>query len=95
MESNEIKVLSNAERQAKFKLNRAFRSLPLDVQRATRALGYKKLVTYILNTEKGTTLSAAGWKCLGECGGGSWNCKSRPRVDMHPTQMKIKFARTG
>ena len=34
MESNEIKVLSNAERQAKFKLNQAFRSLPLDVQRS-------------------------------------------------------------
>ena len=33
MESNETGVLSNAERQAKFKLNRAFRSLPLDVQR--------------------------------------------------------------
>ena len=61
--------------------------------RAVRALGYKKLVTYILNTEKGTTLSAAGWKCLGECGGGSWDCKLRPRVDMHPTQMKIKFAK--
>ena len=33
MESNETGVLSNAARQAKFKLNRAFRSLPLDVQR--------------------------------------------------------------
>ena len=59
--------------------------------RAVRALGYKKLITYVLNTENGTSLKAAGWKCLGECGGGSWNVKSRPRIDKHPTQMKIKW----
>lgn len=61
--------------------------------RAVKALGYKKLITYILDTEKGISLTAAGWKCLGECGGGSWDCKSRPRVDMHPQQKKIRFER--
>ena len=60
-------------------------------RRATFALGYKRLITYILNTEPGTSLKAAGWKCLGEAGGGSWNCKSRPRVDKHPTQVKLLF----
>ena len=59
--------------------------------RAARALGYKKLITYILDTEPGTSLKAAGWKCIGRCGGGTWNCKARPRVDNHPTQMKLKF----
>ena len=59
--------------------------------RAARAMGYKKLITYILDTEPGTSLSAAGWKCLGKAGGGEWNCKSRPRVDKHPTQGKIKW----
>jgi hypothetical protein len=59
--------------------------------RAARAMGYKKLITYILDTEPGTSLSAAGWKCLGRAGGGEWNCKSRPRVDKHPTQGKIKW----
>lgn len=59
--------------------------------RASRALGYRKLVTYILENEKGTSLRAAGWKCVGKCGGGSWSCKSRPRIDKHPLQMKIKF----
>ena len=59
--------------------------------RAVRALGYKKLITYILVSEPGTSLKAAGWKCLGECGGGSWNCKTRPRIDRHPTQKKFKF----
>lgn len=59
--------------------------------RAAKALGYKRLITYILNTEPGTSLVAAGWKCLGEAGGGSWNVKSRPRVDHHPTQKKLLF----
>jgi hypothetical protein len=59
--------------------------------RAAKAMGYKKLITYILDTETGTSLKAAGWKCIGEAGGGSWSSKSRPRVDKHPTQTKIKF----
>lgn len=59
--------------------------------RAARALGYKRLITYILETEKGTSLKAAGFKCVGKCGGGSWNCKSRPRIDSHPTEQKLLF----
>ena len=59
--------------------------------RATRAMGFKKLITYILSSEAGTSLKAAGWKCVGICGGGSWNRKSRPRVDINPTQMKIRW----
>lgn len=59
--------------------------------RAAKAMGYKKLITYILNTEPGTSLKASGWKCLGRAGGGSWNTPSRPRVDKSPQQFKIKF----
>jgi len=59
--------------------------------RAAKALGYKRLITYILATEKGTSLKAAGWKCLGKCGGGTWNCKSRPRTDSHPIGQKTLF----
>lgn len=59
--------------------------------RACRALGYQRLVTYTLNTEPGTSLVAAGWKCLGEAGGGSWSRTSRPRVDTHPTQLKLHW----
>jgi hypothetical protein len=59
--------------------------------RAARAMGYRRLVTYILDTEVGTSLTAAGWKCVGETGGGSWSRTSRPRVDKHPTQGKIRF----
>lgn len=57
-------------------------------RRATFALGWKRLITYTLLTEKGTSLKAAGWKLLGEAGGGSWNKKSRPRVDKAPTEKK-------
>ncbi len=59
--------------------------------RAAKAMGYKRLVTYTLNTEPGTSLVAAGWKSLGETKGGSWSVPSRPRVDKHPTQKKIKW----
>jgi hypothetical protein len=59
--------------------------------RAAKAMGWKRLITYILSEESGTSLKAAGWKCLGEAGGGSWNKKSRPRVDKHPTQRKLLF----
>ena len=59
--------------------------------RAAKALGYKRLITYVLDTETGTSLKAANWRLVGEAGGGSWNCKTRPRVDTHPTQKKLLF----
>ena len=59
--------------------------------RATRALGYKKLVTYTLHDESGVSLTAAGWKIIAKTSGGSWNCKSRPRIDKHPSQQKIRW----
>ncbi len=59
--------------------------------RACRAMGYRKLVTYILDTEPGTSLTAAGWRCVAKTKGGSWDCPSRPRVDKHPTQRKLRW----
>ena len=49
--------------------------------RVTKAMGYKRLITYTLPNEGGASLRGAGWKCLGERGGGNWNKKSRPRLD--------------
>lgn len=60
-------------------------------RRATFALGYRKLVTYTLNNEPGSSLRGAGWKLIGEAGGGSWHCPSRPRIDKHPTQKKFRW----
>ena len=62
--------------------------------RIAKNLGYKKLITYILDNETGTSLTAAGFKNIGECGGGKWNRKGRPRVDEHPLQRKIKFEKS-
>jgi hypothetical protein len=59
--------------------------------RAARALGYRKLVTYTLPEEGGASLRASGWRCVGEAGGGSWSRRDRPRVDMHPTQGKLRW----
>lgn len=59
--------------------------------RVAKNLGYRKLITYILNTEPGTSLKASGWTLIGERGGGSWSVPSRPRVDKHPTQPKLLF----
>lgn len=57
--------------------------------KAAFALGYKRIGTYILKSEPGTTLRASNWRCLGEAGGGSWNRRSRPRIDTHPLQRKF------
>ena len=59
--------------------------------RAARALGWRRLVTYTLPEEGGTSLRAAGWRCLGTAGGGSWSRKDRPRVDLHPMQEKLRW----
>ncbi len=59
--------------------------------RAARAMGYRKLITYILESERGISLKAAGWKVVGKVEGRSWSCPSRPRVDMHPLQDKLRF----
>ena len=56
--------------------------------RAARALGYRRLITYTLAEEPGTSLRAAGWRIVGQTKGGSWDCPSRPRVDKAPTGQK-------
>lgn len=47
--------------------------------RAWRAMGGRRMVTYILDSEPGTSLRAAGWRDEGSAGGGEWSCPSRPR----------------
>ena len=60
-------------------------------RRVAFALGYRKLITYTLPTESGVSLTAAGWKCIGEAGGGKWSRAGRARVDTHPTQRKLRW----
>lgn len=57
--------------------------------RAARAMGYRRMVTYTLATEPGTSLVAAGWKSLYQTKDNlSWDRPSRPRVDRHPLGAK-------
>jgi len=59
--------------------------------RAARAIGYRTLVTYTLEEEGGASLRAAGWRVVAQTAGGSWSCPSRPRVDKHPLQRKLRW----
>ncbi len=59
--------------------------------RAARAMGYRKIVTYILDTESGASLRAAGWKCAGLAGSKRWTGSRRPAADLYPAQMKYRY----
>lgn len=59
--------------------------------RASFALGYRRIGTYILASEPGTSLAAAGWRMVAEVKGRSWSAPSRPRVDKHPLEDKLRF----
>ena len=54
-------------------------------KRAAKALGYSRIITYILESEDGTSLKASGWNYSYTTVGKSWNSPSRQRVDKAPT----------
>ncbi len=58
-------------------------------------MGVRRLITYVLASETGTSVKAAGWRVVGEAGGGSWNVPSRPRVDKAPTERKMLWEMTA
>lgn len=47
--------------------------------RCAKEMGYKRVITYTLKSEPGTSLKASGFVNMGEAGGGSWSRPSRPR----------------
>lgn len=61
--------------------------------RAGVAMGYPRhqILTYTLASEPGTSLKAAGWVPVALVSGRSWDCESRPRIDHHPTEDKIRW----
>ena len=70
--------------------------------RAARALGYRRLLTYTLASEPGTSLRAAGWTRDADVDAAStWSRASRPRaqVDLfgnerRPPEAKVRWTRT-
>ena len=61
--------------------------------RVARDLGYHKIITYILDTEDGASLRAAGWHKEADIRGKSWNTPSRPRNTTAPTVDKQRWVR--
>lgn len=57
--------------------------------RAAFARGFRRIGTYTLKREPGTSLVAAGWTLIAEVKGRSWDTPSRPRTDKHPTEDKL------
>ena len=48
--------------------------------RCAREMGYKRIVTYTLESEGGASLKASGFSLVEKCaGGGTWDVPSRPR----------------
>jgi len=67
-------------------------------KRAAFALGYRRLVSFNLQTESGASYRAAGFVLVGEAGkkdGAGWSCKTRPRIDKAPNQRKLRWEAHG
>ena len=59
-----------------------------------RLLGYEKIQTYILDSEDGTTLRAAGWCLEATTAGGQWHRPDgSPRRTDQPTCKKQRWSR--
>lgn len=61
--------------------------------RVAQNLGYSKIITYILCTEDGASLRAAGWHKETDIKGHTWNTPSRPRQTTAPTVDKQRWCR--
>jgi len=61
--------------------------------RIAKEMGYKRIITYILESENGISLKAAGWEQETVTKGGEWNRKSRPRNTTAPTVPKKRYGK--
>ena len=69
--------------------------------RVAKEMGYRRIITYTLQSEPGTSLTASGWRNCGEAGGESWNVPSRPREEYqeslfgterkYPAEKKVRW----
>lgn len=59
--------------------------------RIAKELGYLKIITYVLDSEAGTSLRAAGWEEVSYARGRSWDCPSRPRTDKYLFEDKARY----
>jgi hypothetical protein len=59
--------------------------------RAAEAMGFDSIQTFILETEPGTSLRAAGWNFVGMTYPEGWERPSRERMNKHPVCAKQKW----
>jgi len=69
---------------AKYTLTDETKTLPEGiVLHRIKRVSDRRLITYTMQSEPGTSLVAAGWKVIGKTKARSWDMPSRPRVDKH------------
>ena len=75
--------------------------------RIAKEMGFRKIQTYILKSESGTSLKASGWICEGEKGALNWMVNPSERTKQRnayqqmelfpkkkpPNEMKLRWAR--
>ena len=61
--------------------------------RIAKERGYKKIITYILENEDGTSLKASGWHLEATIKGHKWSCPSRPSETTAPECDKQRWAK--
>lgn len=54
-------------------------------------MGYKRIITYTLESENGASLRSSGWICQGIAGGLRWTGKRQPKEEQYPAQMKLRY----
>lgn len=59
--------------------------------RFTSAMGYRKLISYTLPEEGGSSLRALGWRRVDNVGGNPWAHRSKRGVDVHPVGKKTRW----
>lgn len=59
--------------------------------RAAKALGYTKIITYILESENGNSLKAANWYYKGIAGGKEWSGTRKPPNPLYPQELKKRY----
>lgn len=62
--------------------------------RAAKALGYRRIITYTLESEPGTSLKASNWTREGQAGGTHWTGnRYAEQLEMTLGEMKVRWSK--
>lgn len=66
--------------------------------RVAKAMGYKRVITYILESENGASLKASNFICEGQAGGTHWTGIREPKQfslleEKLPKEMKVRWSK--